>query len=510
MNDMNEKYRSVLYLTNKEAKDFFLKGSSYCTVDLPEYFNFDSLLGEVSKILSGKDLSSFCVDKKRAKDYNNVNYRLLNNKDGKYAWRPQQLINPAIYVALVNKITSLENWETIKSAFEKFQYDKKISCASIPVQSLSAEKDKAAMVPQWYLKVEQRSIALALEYKYVFHSDISDCYGSIYTHSISWALHTKKMARQKKNRNKESLLGDAIDIFIRDMNLGQSNGIPQGSLLMDFIAEMVLGYIDYKLSKRIKAAEIEDYFIIRYRDDYRVFTNTPTHGEQILKMLTEVLIDFGMKLKPEKTTFSDEVIRSSIKDDKLYWLERKKITKNLRKNALIIHNLAKQYPNSGSLEIALSDFLNQLLKRNLDNEPKTQIISIIVDIAFHNPRTFPISCMILGRLIVALDTDEEKEHICKKIIAKFQQLPNMGYLELWFQRFFMEFLKDAQFSEPLTKLVNSQKVSIWSTEWIKNGSKLRRLLNNPKIIDKHIKEKVGPKITREKIEEMGLFNIHYY
>ena len=507
MNDMNEKHRSVLYLTDKEAKDFFLKGSSYCTLALPEYFNFDPLLVEVSKILSGKDLSSFYAPNKKVKDCNNVNYRLLNNKDGKYAWRPQQLINPAIYVALVNKVTSPKNWETVQSAFEKFQYDKKISCASIPVQSLSIEKDKAEMVSQWYLKVEQRSIALALEYKYVFHSDISDCYGSIYTHSISWALHTKEVAQQKKNRNKKSLLGVAIDIFIRDMNLGQSNGIPQGSLLMDFIAEMVLGYIDYKLSKRIKEADIEDYFIIRYRDDYRVFTNTPMHGEQILRILTEVLIAFGMKLKPEKTIFSDDVIRSSIKDDKLYWLERKKITKNLRKNTLIIHNLAKQYPNSGSLEIALSDFFNQLLKRNLDNEPKTQIISIIVDIAFHNPRTFPMSCAILGYLISALDTDEEKECICKKIIAKFQLLPNMGYLELWFQRVSIDFLKDAQFSEPLTELVNSQKVSIWSTEWIKNGSKLKRLLNNPKIIDEHIKEKVGPKIPREK---MGLFNIHYY
>lgn len=29
----------------------------------------------------------------------------LNNKDGKFAWRPLQLINPALYVYLVFKIT---------------------------------------------------------------------------------------------------------------------------------------------------------------------------------------------------------------------------------------------------------------------------------------------------------------------------------------------------------------------------------------------------------------------
>jgi hypothetical protein len=37
------------------------------------------------------------------------------------------------------------------------------------------------------------------------------------------------------------------------MNNGQTNGIPQGSVLMDFIAEMVLGYIDECLSGCLNA-----------------------------------------------------------------------------------------------------------------------------------------------------------------------------------------------------------------------------------------------------------------
>jgi hypothetical protein len=54
--------------------------------------------------------------------------------------------------------------------------------------------------------------------------------------------------------------------------LAQTNGIPQGSVLMDFIAEMVLGYIDECLSRCLD--EKMDYRIIRYRDDYRIFTNS--------------------------------------------------------------------------------------------------------------------------------------------------------------------------------------------------------------------------------------------
>jgi predicted ATP-dependent Lon-type protease len=38
----------------------------------------------------------------------------------------------------VHKITEEENWETIKTAFERFKKNKKIVCASIPV--VSSEK----------------------------------------------------------------------------------------------------------------------------------------------------------------------------------------------------------------------------------------------------------------------------------------------------------------------------------------------------------------------------------
>jgi hypothetical protein len=53
--------------------------------------------------------------------YENVNYKLFTNKDGQYAWRLFQLIHPVLYVDLVHKITQEENWETIKTAFERFK-----------------------------------------------------------------------------------------------------------------------------------------------------------------------------------------------------------------------------------------------------------------------------------------------------------------------------------------------------------------------------------------------------
>lgn len=97
----------------------------------------------------------------------------------------------------------------------------------------------------------------------MFTTDLSDCYSSIYTHSFSWALYGKQYS---KNHIKEKNFGYYIDTKVRYMTYNQTNGIPQGSVLMDFLAEIVLGYADTKITEKIDS-EVSDYKIIRYRDD---------------------------------------------------------------------------------------------------------------------------------------------------------------------------------------------------------------------------------------------------
>ena len=101
---------------------------------------------------------------------------------------------------------------------------------------------------------------------------------------------------------------------------------------MDFIAELVLGYADLKLGKRLKQEEIKNYKILRYRDDYRIFSNSPIVNDCIVKCLTEIMIELGLKLNADKTNASANVIKGSIKSDKLYWLKQKQtalICKNI-------------------------------------------------------------------------------------------------------------------------------------------------------------------------------------
>lgn len=185
----------VLDLNHTEARQFFLKEESYFNFDLPTYFVFGNLLNAVSNHIAGQDLSNLYsthtlvsgqTKKHYPAEFEDVNYKFLNNRDGKFAWRPFQLIHPALYVSLINKITEQANWNLIVTRFAQFQANPKIRCYSIPLRSEDHQSDKASSISQWWQEIEQQSLELALKYEYVLHTDISDYYGSIYTHSVPW------------------------------------------------------------------------------------------------------------------------------------------------------------------------------------------------------------------------------------------------------------------------------------------------------------------------------------
>jgi len=488
--------RPILDLSADEANSLLLQQESYCRLDLPPYFQFEPLLTRVDAELRGTDLSSL-TENPRTHDH--VNHVILDNKDGRHAWRRTELIHPALYVSLVKCLTQDNAWQAIRARFAQFAGRSRIRCLSLPVQSLTEEKNKAAQVSHWWREIEQRSIELALDYEYLVHTDVTDCYGAIYTHSISWALHGKDEA--KKCRQSSNLLGNTIDRHIQDMHHGQTNGIPQGSVLMDLIAEMVLGYADLELAQIIERNGVSDYFILRYRDDYRVFVNNPEEGERILKAITEVMMGLGLKLNTAKTGTSGHVIRESIKADKLAWMNRTQGRRNLQKHLLIIHSHAMDFPNAGSVIVALGDY-NKRLSRAQSIPTPLPLISIVTDIAFRNPRAYPICAAVLSRLLRSLESDELRKEIVGSIVRRFARIPNTGYLELWIQRISRGFDPEREFDEPLCRLAQGGGNSlIWNSNWI-TSKDLRSCIEVPSVFDDATAEGLDPVIPQE---EASLF-----
>ena len=499
-------HQSILELTNLEGREFLLSSESYFSLELPPYIVFGGLINDVNQVLNGKRLSD--LRRNSPRDHDLVNYTILNNKDGRYSWRPFQLIHPALYVSLVNNITQEDCWSLVRDRFQEFRCNNRLSCMSIPVKSLSSQKDRAEQVTHWWQEIEQRSIELALDYEYLIQTDITDCYGAIYTHSIAWALHTKSEAKRKNNRNNQNLIGNMIDSHIQDMRNGQTNGIPQGSAMMDLIAEMILGFADQDLSERLEMKGItNDYHILRYRDDYRVFVNSPQIGEAIVKLISETTTELGLKLNPAKTNASNDVVTAAIKSDKLAWLARKQTARGFQKHLLIIHDHATNFPNSGSLVIALNDYYKRISKvKKLTESPKP-LIAIIVNIAFRNPRTYPICAAILSKLLGFIEFNEDRLEIVARIRQKFAQIPNTGHMQIWLQRVTFPLDRSVVYDEPICNLVADRTTNLWNNDWI-SSNELKDAVDAIKIIDKAIRDEIAPVIPLEEVE-LFLSNVFY-
>lgn len=486
----NEYSTPVTKMNAEDAKTFFLKQKSYCNVPLPSYFDFETLLNKMSEKFGKKLLD---MEKSGEASSEDVNYLFYANKDGNLSYRPLQLIHPLVYLHLVYVITEERHWEKIIVRFNKFKKHKEIECFSIPLQSDTKQSDISKQILSWWENIEQQSIALSLDFNYVANSDIADCYGSIYTHSIAWAIEGKKVA--KKNRDSK-LLGNKIDKIIQNAQYGQTNGIPQGSVLMDFIAEILLGYIDRVLFCKIKKFKIKSFKILRYRDDYRIFTKSYDDASRILKALSETLDSFGLKLNSSKTNISSDIIVNSIKADKVSFLTIKESIEKAKlfDRLLLLKEFALKYPNSGSLMRALSD-INKNIKEIVENNHKLeQSISILVDIIFKNPRVAHLCISIISSLIDKMQNNKMQNvsDVLKSIIFKLSSGTHIDLLEIWLQRLIIKNKElNFKFKCKLTNAVVDNKVQIWNHSWVKSKDYKNFINKNTIINEAKLKEAIS-------------------
>lgn len=469
--------KSILELSEVKAYRYFMESSNYCSLDLPKYINFSKVLTYVEEKVGKKSFDEILKDKnKKPSEYEGVNHKLLIKKDANYMYRPIDVANPYLYYLLVKQITTKGNWKEIKRVFSTF-VTPNIDVISIP--KVKGDKDKshkAAGITEWWENIEQKTLILSMKYRYMFVTDITNCYGSIYTHTIAWALMGKDIAKKKKG--KPGLLGNMIDIYMQGMQYGQTNGIPQGSVLFDFIAEIVLGYADSQVSETLARKGITDYKILRYRDDYRIFCNKKEELEEIAFLLHDVLANLNLQLNAKKTMLTEDVIDNALKPDKLAYMKRYPLYRNagqrtyttastLQQELLYIHQFAKEFPNSGTLRKLLTTFSKRLHKRKQAVNNPEILIAILTEIALGSPKCYSIVLQLCSVLINKLSTTSEREEIVNDIYKKFQMIPNIGELQIWMQRITYQWSNPINYTESICKIVaNVPDVMLWNNEWV--------------------------------------------
>ncbi len=528
--------KNILNLNYQEAMDFFLKSEQYHGFELPEYFVFDELLQSVKKTVGDTPYEECLREGKSPEQLGDVNLDILLNKDGHYAVRPIILANPFLYYFLVREICNEQSWAVIKDLFGKFNVPHITSCALPVVPKAKEPFHKSTTILNWWSSMEQRSIELSLEYRYMFVTDITNCYGSVNPQVFDWAFSFKGTEYELKAEN---AISKNIQKCLRAFQQGRNVGIPQGSAIFDFVGEIILGYSDLLLHEAIQKEGITaTYEIIRYRDDYRIFCNDKDALERISYVLQHVLESLNFRMNSKKTKISDSIVTDSVKPDKLAYIYNTPIFNkkgcdfdSFEKHLLYILMFARQYPDSGSIKTMLSDIdkrIEDWLKPyeekgewitmslsedgELESVTKTDKImkqrrlvggsiramaAVCTQIALENVGCCHYALRVLSRMVDSMRNEDEKWAIINLVYSKLCNQPNSDYNQLWLQNITYQQDKkkgSSPYKMRLCRVVaGDDDVELWNNEWIKPQLASRLHINE--IVDAETLKKVTPVIT---------------
>lgn len=205
--------------------------------------------------------------------------------------RAVSIPNPLHYIQLAEQVVT--HWSDLLS-----------HCNSSPL-SRTAPKPDSTRAITWQTSLDQLTILRAEQRvgaRYALQSDVANFYGSVYTHAIPWALHTKATAKADRSprcsiSGGPPLCGNLLDLTSRNIQSGQTIGIPIGPDTSIPIGEALLASVDNLVANRIGGSLTG----FRFVDDYELVFGTFTEAENARNILQDSLAEFELQLNPRKT-----------------------------------------------------------------------------------------------------------------------------------------------------------------------------------------------------------------
>ncbi|WP_425422265.1 RNA-directed DNA polymerase [Phaeodactylibacter xiamenensis] len=358
-------------------------------------------------------------------------------------------IHPKIYHDLVYYIC--KEWSLVidhifNSKTKIYSYSFPIPVSSRNEGGLSSLRS-GRMIYEFLEMAENDLVAEGYQYKYLLKTDIKNFYPSIYTHSIAWALHTKKIVRKSGNRTAFSrFLGLKLDKLCQYANDGCTNGIPIGPAISDVIAEILLSAVDRDCSE-ILVKENLDFVGVRYKDDYRFLCNSREDANKIIKCLQRVMKQYNLFLNENKSDVKElpeGLFREWTAEYQQYSLryarkiKYRRFEKSLRGTLQVDQN----HQGTGVIDRFLSELSTSKFRVKLDMSKRELLksFSLLLMLKERRPKSFPQILAIIEKLILDNEQDQEiKDHVnnaLKLLIEKYlKNIEEHQYDLLWLSYF---------------------------------------------------------------------------
>jgi len=144
-------------------------------------------------------------------------------------------------------------------------------------------------------------VSLEKKYAHMRLTDISKCFPSIYTHSVSWAV---KSSQHSKDNNLAVSFGNDFDKLMQKLNYNETNGIAVGPELSRVFAEVILSAVDVQVTRKTRTRGLvvgRDFEYRRYVDDFILFCHSKEAAAEITSIIEDCLAAYNLHVNDAKT-----------------------------------------------------------------------------------------------------------------------------------------------------------------------------------------------------------------
>lgn len=364
-------------------------------------------------------------------------------------WKRRNLsiVNPISQFFLSKKIS--DEWVQIRNHL-------RLGTASLDHAYLQKGTERAIPKPD-FSKIEFMKLKAGGDFDHILISDISRYYGTIYTHTLPWALHTKSWCKAHVGSAAlKATLGDQLDVLVRKGQDNQTIGIPVGPDTSRILSEIIAVSIEKRFFELTPGAQGCAH---RFVDDWFIGHNTAQAAETAMRNLAEACAEFELELNLEKTSIinaKDEIIEAWPNEilDLASSLDSKDQNKKLNRYFSQSFSLARSHPTSNVMDFALK--VARSFRITKESYP------LFESFVLRAARAYPITMPVVVQILANYRTQGAPINYqrCKKLIQDelIKSVPLRHTSEVAWALFLAKALKiklELSCLEPITQVDNS-------------------------------------------------------
>jgi hypothetical protein len=211
--------------------------------------------------------------------------------------------------------------------------------------------------------------------RWMVKADISNCFPSIYTHSLSWALVGKENA--KINRSQEEWY-NKIDHFSQNIKNGETHGLIIGPLSSNLLSEIILTKIDNELSNK-------GWKYIRKIDDYSCYVPNYKDCQKFLADLNRQLRQYDLTLNHKKTEILElpiAAVEQWVRQIKSVHLSFKSKKANYKEVMAYLDSAVELMRFNNGNSAILNYAIKMLRHQSMTENAKKYIVKTVLHLAF--------------------------------------------------------------------------------------------------------------------------------